>query len=262
MTQAVPVAAADSPTPSAEPAPAPTEQTLTIPRAWIRCRPGRARNYCGGTGVTVAIVDGRRVKRLCACIEASIREAKAAKEAQEAAAASVAELVALADGLTPPPAEPTTRHVPVGARVRHEALARELAKETARHAAILEETEAATTGVADELAALTAEEVQNRRDMAAAEGTKLVAGAQREELRARLAGLNVQVEEAEAAIVRLRGAAGQFGARRMQAEAALKAAKGGRVKDEKLSADRVESLEYRLRQHLARWPELAEVATS
>lgn len=237
------------------------QEAVRLLARFIRCRPGRAGNYCSGTGLVTALVNRERVKRLCACIENGVREAKAAEEARAAVGAAVTELAATAAGLpAPPPPEP--RRILPGAREKLETLKRELARETARLTSIREAMGTAIAGVADDLASLQAEEAQNRRDAAAAEGTKRVAGAQLEELRARLAGLTTQVEEAKAAIERLQAEAGQFGARRMQAEADLKVAKGGRVKDEKVSADRVESLRYRLRQHLARWPELAEVAAS
>lgn len=263
------VAAAPETTPTLDTGPVvvdaqapPGEQSITILKSWIRCRPGRPKNYCSGTGSVTAIVNGQRVKRLCACVDESIRAAKAAREAAAAEVAHIAELVATAADLQAPPAEAERRHIPAGAREKMATLKRELGRETARLATIREEIGAAIAGVSEELAALTAEEAQNRRDTAAAEGTKRVAGAHLEELRARLAGLRAQLEEADAALELLGNQAGQFGARRMQAEAKLKAAKGGRVVDEKRSADRVESLEYRLRQHLARWPELAEATAS
>lgn len=253
MAEATPEVQVEPPAAAMDPA----TGTKNLAR-FIRCRPGRPRNYCNGTGVVLALVDGVRVKRLCACIDTAIKLAEEAKAARLA----VGDLAARASDLDAPPAASGPRHVPKGAHDRLAQLRRELAKETDKLTAMREKVGAAIGGIADQLAALTYEEAENKRGAVAAAAMKKLASEQLEEVRARLEGLRADVEQATAELELLTNQSGQFGARRMTLEARLTDERKRHAPNEKAAADRMESLEYRLRAHLARWPELAEVAPS
>jgi chromosome segregation ATPase len=224
-------------------------------KAFIRCRPGRPRNYCNGTGIVTAIKDGKRAKVVCACIEAAIKQAEEAKAAAAATRAAISELGARASDLEPPP-PPAGRQVPAPKRHQLEQLDREIGKVAAKLEELCAESLRGVENLTGELTGLTAEEATNKREAAAAEGARMLASAELEATRAKLEGLRATIADADAVLERLQAQAGQFGARRMTLESQIDGARTKHLPEIKAAQARFESLRYRRDQLLSRWPEL------
>jgi DNA repair exonuclease SbcCD ATPase subunit len=232
----------------------PVEAAQKLKR-FIRCRPGRPRNYCNGTGIVTAIVNGARNKVICVCIENAIKQAEEAKAAASATRAAISEMGARADGLEPPPAPPG-RQVPVPKRHQLEQLEREMDRAWKQIEDLGTATAQDIEGLQGELVGLTAEEADNKRATVQSEAAKMLAGASLEEARARLEGLRATIAEADAELELRRAQAGQFGARRMTIEAQIEEARARHTPELKAASTRFQSLRYRHGQLLSRWPEL------
>lgn len=275
----------NAPAPQADAAAAPADDVQRIPpeeaaerlKAFIRCRPGRPHNYCNGRGTVWAIVKKQRVKALCSCVEEGIKAAEAAREAAAAASKQVFDLAERAAGLEPP-APPPPPDVPRGARERLALIERELGREVERHghlevsageaiSALEKRLVDARLKAAGELRVIELDEAAHDRLMVEAQGAKRLAGEEIERLRARVEELRAILHDADATIERLTNQGGQYSARRMtvtsqletdasKIEAQIRTAKAEIGPNLRRSGARVDSLRYRLEQHLSRHPGL------
>jgi hypothetical protein len=158
--------------------------------------------------------------------------------------------------MTPSPHDRSPRAVTQGARDKQARLQREIEREAARVAELEGKLGAAAGAAADALTALAAEEAEAQRAKVEAEASRLLAAAKLEEARAILAGLTAMKAQAEATLERIANQQGQFGARRMTAEAEIKRARDGVGVKLRESTGRLEDLRGRLARHLKEWPEL------